>query len=266
MEAVIYTTPLHTPAAPLRRVGFPFAGQMIAPAGYQNMVNRGNALFGGMLSSESWAESQAYYLGHVNGAQHFRCEVLEGHPIDTRRDFGALPKNASRKPRDPTWSAAAFRKAQAAHREESVSVSSRKGWIRGRLVENEVLALAQSRVRRVSTPPRQPIEERHQASFRSASLEGSHRGDLDDPSHYGLRDRLDRGQHENSSMLRQITTRERHVAETRALASKLFTVNYACLDQVSAMFAAVRIKPLSLEEIEAAVVAVAERQVWVAPL
>jgi hypothetical protein len=52
LEAVIYTTPLHTPAAPLRTVGFPFAGQMIAPAGYQNMVNRGNALFGGMLSSE----------------------------------------------------------------------------------------------------------------------------------------------------------------------------------------------------------------------
>ena len=56
------------------------------------MVDRANALFGGVLAGESWTVSQSYYLGHIEGDAHFRCEITEGDFIDVRRDLGAQGK------------------------------------------------------------------------------------------------------------------------------------------------------------------------------
>jgi hypothetical protein len=89
LAAILYTTPSHTPQEPRWRALFPFTGQML-PAGRKNMLDRANAIFGGVLAPESWALSTAFYYGAVSG--DFRIEIVEGDPIDVRPDLGAHAK------------------------------------------------------------------------------------------------------------------------------------------------------------------------------
>jgi hypothetical protein len=85
VSTILYTSPSHTPEKPRWRGLFPFAGAML-PAGRALMADRANAIFGGVLSRETWALSQAYFFGRVYGRK-FRLEVIEGEPIDVRSDL-----------------------------------------------------------------------------------------------------------------------------------------------------------------------------------
>lgn len=69
IEALIYTSPSHTPAAPRWRVLAP-TSQPYAPAAHRELVGRLNGVLRGAFSSESFALSQAYYYGKVAGAQY----------------------------------------------------------------------------------------------------------------------------------------------------------------------------------------------------
>jgi hypothetical protein len=92
LTALLYTTPSHTPDKPRWRAAFPFAGRLF-PGGHENMVSRANALFGGVLSNESWVLSQPYYYGRVEGtAEHFQIKVVEGEFIDVPPEMPERPK------------------------------------------------------------------------------------------------------------------------------------------------------------------------------
>lgn len=69
IEALIYTSPSHTAAAPRWRVLAP-TSQPYAPAAHRELVGRLNAVLRSAFSSESFALSQAYYYGKVAGAQY----------------------------------------------------------------------------------------------------------------------------------------------------------------------------------------------------
>lgn len=69
IEALIYTSPSHTPAAPRWRVLAP-TSQPYAPAAHRELVGRLNGVLRGAFSSESFALSQAYYYGKVSGVQY----------------------------------------------------------------------------------------------------------------------------------------------------------------------------------------------------
>lgn len=86
---ILYTSPSYTPEKPRWRAIHPFAGPML-PAGRADMTDRANAIFGGVLKPESWVLSQSYYYGRING--HFRIELVEGDPIDTRHDICGIGK------------------------------------------------------------------------------------------------------------------------------------------------------------------------------
>jgi hypothetical protein len=56
-----------------------------------------NGVFDGELATESWVLSQAYYFGNIGGA-HFRCEVVQGQPIDTCAFDGIAPRPTGSRP------------------------------------------------------------------------------------------------------------------------------------------------------------------------
>jgi hypothetical protein len=72
---VVYTTPSHTVAEPHWRAICPFS-QPLPPTERARMANRLNGLVGGTLAPESWALSQAFYFGAVDGQAH--AEVYVG--------------------------------------------------------------------------------------------------------------------------------------------------------------------------------------------
>jgi hypothetical protein len=86
---VLYTSPSHTPNKPRWRAIHPFAGAML-PAVRDGMMDRANAVYGGVLKGESWTLSQSYYFGRIN--DHFRIQLVEGDPIDTRSDIVGIGK------------------------------------------------------------------------------------------------------------------------------------------------------------------------------
>jgi putative DNA primase/helicase len=81
IEAIDYTSPSHTDERPRWRVLCPFSTEL-PPARRQHMMGRLNGLFGGVLASESWTLSQAYYFGSVNKNSAHRVESVEGTPIN----------------------------------------------------------------------------------------------------------------------------------------------------------------------------------------
>jgi hypothetical protein len=112
VEAIIYTSPSHTPDAPRFRVICPFSTEL-QPERQARMVARLNGLFRGRLAAESFTLSQAYYYGHVvdadgnpvahkeNGAgievfpTEYRVELIDGRPLDLcdELDGGAIGKS-----------------------------------------------------------------------------------------------------------------------------------------------------------------------------
>lgn len=85
IRALVVTTASHTPDKPRWRVFAPLA-QSVHPSDRYRLVARLNGALGGILASESFTPSQAYYYGRVQGVP-FESEVSfgdsdEGHCID----------------------------------------------------------------------------------------------------------------------------------------------------------------------------------------
>jgi hypothetical protein len=77
VHAIVYTSPSHVPEKPRWRVLCPFSSPL-PPAERAHMMGRLNGLFRGTFSAESWALSQAYYYGSVNGNPGHRVEIVDG--------------------------------------------------------------------------------------------------------------------------------------------------------------------------------------------
>ena len=78
---LVYTSPSHGPARPRWRVLCPAGGE-IAPADRSRLLDRLDALFGGMFGRESWTLSQAYHYGSVAGRPAPMVEIVDGVSID----------------------------------------------------------------------------------------------------------------------------------------------------------------------------------------
>jgi len=77
IHAIVYTSPSHNDAAPRWRACCPFSEEL-PPGRHYQMVSRLNGLLGGVLASESFTLSQAYYYGSVGGNPAHRAIVVEG--------------------------------------------------------------------------------------------------------------------------------------------------------------------------------------------
>lgn len=69
VRAAIYTSPSHKPQAPRWRVLAP-CSRPLPPACRSALVARINGVLGGILAGESFALSQSYYFGAVDGAEY----------------------------------------------------------------------------------------------------------------------------------------------------------------------------------------------------
>ena len=97
VAAILYTSPSHTDEQPRWRVLAPFMTAREA-AMRAIALARLNGLLGGIAAPESFALSQAYYYGHVDGRDPPRVDVLGGQPIDLRTDLdaGAIGKTGKK--------------------------------------------------------------------------------------------------------------------------------------------------------------------------
>ena len=86
LSALMYTSPRNTAAKPRWRILLP-ASCELEPGLRPKLVARVNGLFGGILASESFTLSQAYYYGSVNNNPDHRVELVEGDFIDCRDDL-----------------------------------------------------------------------------------------------------------------------------------------------------------------------------------
>lgn len=81
IQALVYTSPSHTAAAPRWRVLAPFATEH-TPAERRELLGRLNGALGGVLAHESFTLSQTYYVGRVAGVE-YEAHQSNGAPIDT---------------------------------------------------------------------------------------------------------------------------------------------------------------------------------------
>jgi hypothetical protein len=88
VRALFYTSPRHRPEAPRWRVLAPFSKAQ-APERRAALLARLNGLLGGILAGESFALSQTFYFGQVNGAPYEHA-MVDGDYIDTRDDLDAI--------------------------------------------------------------------------------------------------------------------------------------------------------------------------------
>ncbi len=90
IEALVYTSPSHTPKKPRWRVLALFCCPL-DPLERARMVSRLNGALGGVLHLESWTLSQSFYYGRVKGVP-FRRYQTEGKRIDDlpELDAGAI--------------------------------------------------------------------------------------------------------------------------------------------------------------------------------
>jgi hypothetical protein len=77
IHAIVYTSPSHTDGAPRWRVGCLFSEEL-PPGRHYQMLSRLNGLLGGILASESFTLSQAYYYGSVGDNPAHRAIVVDG--------------------------------------------------------------------------------------------------------------------------------------------------------------------------------------------
>jgi hypothetical protein len=91
LKSLVYTSPSYTVSAPKWRVILP-TSQDLPPSERKKMVARVNGVLGGVLASESFTQSQAYYLGSVNNNPDHRAEIVEGDYVDRRGDLDATAR------------------------------------------------------------------------------------------------------------------------------------------------------------------------------
>lgn len=82
IEAFIYTSPSHQPEKPRWRVLCPIS-TTATPADRHALVGRLNGVLGGVLASESFTPSQAFYVGSVAGGHPVQCWRVKGWALDT---------------------------------------------------------------------------------------------------------------------------------------------------------------------------------------
>lgn len=80
IQAILYTSPSHTPDKPRWRVLCPLSSPHL-PQARSNFAHALNDVLQGILATESFILSQAYYFGHVQGTVYEAIEV-KGRPID----------------------------------------------------------------------------------------------------------------------------------------------------------------------------------------
>lgn len=80
VQALVYTSPSHTPDKPRWRVLAP-TSQAYAPALRRELAGRINAALGGCLRPESFALSQAFYFGRVASVV-YDTYITTGQPVD----------------------------------------------------------------------------------------------------------------------------------------------------------------------------------------
>lgn len=93
IAALIYTSPSHTPERPRWRVLAPLSRSM-SPEHRERLCARLQGVLGGALAPESFALSQSYYYGGVEGGTVPETLEIDGAGIDMldRLDAGALDK------------------------------------------------------------------------------------------------------------------------------------------------------------------------------
>lgn len=93
IAALIYTSPSHTAELPRWRVLAPLSRSM-PPEHRERLCARLQGVLGGTLAPESFALSQAYYYGGVDGGTVPETLLIDGAALDTldRLDAGALDK------------------------------------------------------------------------------------------------------------------------------------------------------------------------------
>lgn len=80
VEALLYSSPSHTPERPRWRILAPLSGPA-APEHRAHYVGLINAALGGVLAGESFTLSQSYYIGRVTGAPFEHAHSV-GLPVD----------------------------------------------------------------------------------------------------------------------------------------------------------------------------------------
>lgn len=109
VTAMFYTSPSHTDQAPRWRVVCPLSREY-PPAERRRFVARLNGVLGGILAPESFALSQVYYIGRVNGSPYATRSVdglcidvideLDGIAIDNAPKEGKPRGEKAREARD----------------------------------------------------------------------------------------------------------------------------------------------------------------------
>lgn len=92
LQACLYTTRRHTPAAPRWRVLAPLSGP-IEQHEHQALLDLLNGALGGILAPESWDWVRSYFYGRVAGVD-YRFKAVDGMPIDVVAmcpDFEPMP-------------------------------------------------------------------------------------------------------------------------------------------------------------------------------
>lgn len=93
IAALIYTSPSHTPERPRWRVLAPLS-RSLPPDDRERLCARLQGVLGGALAPESFALSQSYYYGGVDGGTAPETILVDGAALDTLDvlDSGALDK------------------------------------------------------------------------------------------------------------------------------------------------------------------------------
>ena len=163
LEALVYTSPSHTPEAPRWRVLCPFSTEL-PPEQRTRMLARLNGLFDGAFAGESWTLSQSYYYGAVNQNPAHRAIVVEGRPIDQLDllDGISIGKPGSRSPAPEGGS--------LPHRAER-SVSS--GWQGNDLLRKRVDAFVAVSLRKIRAAAEADVDK-HTTTYKQAIVIGGY--------------------------------------------------------------------------------------------
>lgn len=91
----VYTSPSHKPERPRWRVLCP-ASKPLEPKERDVLIRRLNAIMGGVLSTESYTRSQAFYFGRVRGVTFETIRVEGSRCIDEAVEIGGIEKKRVR--------------------------------------------------------------------------------------------------------------------------------------------------------------------------
>ena len=98
---MLYTSASHTPEKPRWRVIAPFKAEH-PPEYRRGFVTYLDNILGGIVARESYALSQAYYVGRIDGVE-YEIKVIEGRCVDELTEAVATPVSTADTPDIPEW-------------------------------------------------------------------------------------------------------------------------------------------------------------------